>query len=90
MSDAVDLYSRMRDWGLELVPETITGILSGLITVVALIIAYKVTRRILVAALRRHDWSLRGLSIRMQLAGTRALHLDQDTISLPSTRRLLL
>jgi len=40
---------------LELVPETITGILSGLITIIALIIAYRVTRRILISALRRQS-----------------------------------
>jgi small-conductance mechanosensitive channel len=52
-SQAVELYNAAADWFYAHLPDTIQGLASAVITLVAVVVAYKVTRRLIVRAMRR-------------------------------------
>ena len=57
MQIAVDFYEQLRLAVIELLPETLIGALSAIATVLALLIAYKVTKGVFLGAMRRQGRS---------------------------------
>ena len=51
------VYAEIKQWCLEMIPETIVGLLSALITLIAIVLVYRISRRIILAAFRRQDRS---------------------------------
>ena len=49
------IYAELKQWILDMVPETIVGLASALITIIAILLVYRTTRRLIGAALRRQN-----------------------------------